>query len=158
MNTFKIFGLILFLSGQLLAHAQHQVKPSDSTAVIKVVNKLFDGMRQSDSAMVHDAFADEVQLLSTYTKKDGTKMVKEGSLVEFLVAVGTHHDQVWDEKLYNILVFVDGSIAQVWTEYSFYVGDKFSHCGVDAFQLVKYEGKWRIVSLVDTRKRSGCKN
>jgi hypothetical protein len=34
-------------------------------------------------------------------------------------------------------VQIDDNLAAVWTEYEFYVGKNFSHCGVNAFQLVK---------------------
>ncbi|MFM7855462.1 MAG: hypothetical protein ACKO96_26940, partial [Flammeovirgaceae bacterium] len=52
---------------------------------------------------------------------------------------------------------VDGRFAQVWCDYAFYVGNKFSHCGVDAFHLFKgSDNVWRIFHLVDTRRREGC--
>ena len=39
--------------------------------------------------------------------------------------------------------------------YRFYVGDTFSHCGVNAVQLAKLDGRWQITNLMDTR-RQGC--
>jgi hypothetical protein len=36
------------------------------------------------------------------------------------------------------------------------VGDRFSHCGVDAFTLAKEDDAWKIVALTDTRRRQGC--
>jgi hypothetical protein len=41
-------------------------------------------------------------------------------------------------------------------DYSFYLGDKFSHCGVDAFLLARDGTEWKVVSLADTRRRQGC--
>ena len=35
----------------------------------------------------------------------------------------------------HAVVRVDGHLASVWTEYSFFVGGKLSHCGVDALQI-----------------------
>jgi hypothetical protein len=64
--------------------------------------------------------------------------------------------QVWDERLGATTVHVDGPLAVVWAEYSFYAGTKFSHCGVNAFQLVKTADGWRILALTDTRQRTGC--
>ncbi len=71
-------------------------------------------------------------------------------------AVGTPHAEVWDERLRNTAVRVDGPLASVWTEYAFYAGPRFSHCGVDARQLARTAAGWRIVALVDTRQRTGC--
>jgi hypothetical protein len=47
-------------------------------------------------------------------------------------------------------------MAAIWTEYSFYLGDKFSHCGVNSFQLFKDETGWKIIYIVDTRRKEGC--
>jgi type II secretory pathway component PulL len=70
--------------------------------------------------------------------------------------VGTPHDQVWDERTRNEVVHQDGTLASVWMDYSFYAGDRFSHCGVDAFLLAREGDDWKIVSLADTRRREGC--
>ena len=53
-------------------------------------------------------------------------------------------------------VHIDGPLATVWVDYWFFAGPRFSHCGVDAFQLVKGAGRWRIFSIVDTRRTAGC--
>ena len=59
---------------------------------------------------------------------------------------------IWDTKIQ-----IDGNMAQAWAPYAFYVGKKFSHCGVDAFQLFKStDGVWRIFHLADTRQKDGC--
>ncbi len=41
-------------------------------------------------------------------------------------------------------------VAQVWMPYDLYLGDKWSHCGVDTFTLMKSEGRWRVAALVYT--------
>jgi hypothetical protein len=78
------------------------------------------------------------------------------SVDAFVRAVGTPHDVTWDERVRGTRVEVDGPLASVWAEYSFYAGPKFSHCGIDAFQLARDGDVWRIVALTDTRRRDGC--
>ena len=46
---------------------------------------------------------------------------------------------------------VNGSLATIWTPYDFYVGETFSHCGVDAANLMSGPDGWRIVALSWTR-------
>jgi len=36
------------------------------------------------------------------------------------------------------------------------VRERFSHSGVDAVQLQRSAGRWRIFSMVHTRQRQGC--
>jgi hypothetical protein len=89
--------------------------------------------------------------------RNGAPSVEVDSLVTFLRAIGTPHDVMWDERTHDEEVRVDGTLAQVWAPYEFYAGPKFSHCGVDAFMLAKTAQGWRIVSLGDTRRRTGCR-
>jgi len=63
---------------------------------------------------------------------------------------------VIDERLANPVVHVDGDLASIWVDYWLFVGDRLSHCGVDAILLSKLEGAWKIFSVVDTRRREGC--
>ena len=49
-----------------------------------------------------------------------------------------------------------GSMAVVWAPYDFYRGGNFSHCGVDNFELVKIDGKWRISGVLFTVEKEGC--
>jgi hypothetical protein len=39
---------------------------------------------------------------------------------------------------------MQGRIATVWAPYDFWIDGKFSHCGVDAFDLIKTDKGWRI--------------
>ena len=55
-----------------------------------------------------------------------------------------------------MLDHVRDNVAQVWTEYDFHSGDKFSHCGIDAFTLLKVKGEWKIAAVSDTMQREGC--
>jgi ketosteroid isomerase-like protein len=129
----------------------------ERAAVLAVVKALFDGMRKGDSAAVRAVFHPDVQLTTMLVGRDGTPRVEVDSLVQFLRAVGTPHDVTWDERTHDEEVRIDGTLAQAWTPYEFWAGDKFSHCGVDAFTLAKTTAGWRIVALADTRRRTGCR-
>jgi hypothetical protein len=94
--------------------------------------------------------------LTTAVVRQGKATVLFEEVGNFVKAVGAPHDSVWDERITNEVVLQDGTMAVVWTDYRFYVGDRFSHCGVDAFQLAKEDDEWKIVALTDTRRRQGC--
>jgi hypothetical protein len=53
-------------------------------------------------------------------------------------------------------VLIDGNLASVWTDYKFYIGEKFSHCGVNSFQLFKGDDGWKIIYIIDTRRKDNC--
>lgn len=147
------FAALLFTLGSSLSAQDFQ---GEEKIVYDVIVKLFDGMRAGDSSMVHSVFFDECRMYSNSVNKKGENINEEGDLNKFLSAIGTPHEQIWDEKIWNTTVQIDLGVAQVWTEYGFYVGDKFSHCGIDAFQLMKENDQWKILQIIDTRKRDGC--
>jgi len=128
---------------------------NEEQSVADVVERLFESMRRGDSSMVHSTF-NEVNHMFTAIVKDGQSVLNEGSLDSFLNAVGTAHDKTWDEPIWDMEINIDGNLAQAWTKYAFYHGGKFSHCGVDAFQLIKTSDGWKIFQLTDTRQTEGC--
>lgn len=127
--------------------------------VMKPINELFEGMKKADSLLVANAFSSNATMYTSYINKEGVEVLHESSVDEFAKSIANKpKDQPdWIEKLYNTEVKIDGTLAQVWTEYSFYVGNQFSHCGVDAFNLAKLKGEWKIIQIIDTRKKEGCK-
>jgi putative lumazine-binding protein len=137
------------------APAGAQDPPPDRAAVLAVVQHLFDGMRAGDSGAVRATFHPQA-LLATTVSRDGAATVRIDTVDAFVRAVGTPHPEVWDERVGKTRVELDGPLASVWAEYSFYAGAKFSHCGIDAFQIARDGNAWRIVALMDTRRRDGC--
>jgi hypothetical protein len=146
-------ALALILLGPAAAHAQGAAQ--DRSAVLAVVRRLFDGMRAGDSAAVRAAFHPQA-MLATARVRNGVAVFEIDTVDAFVRAVGTPHSVEWDERIRKARVELDGPLASVWAEYSFYAGPKFSHCGIDAFHLARDGEAWHIVALTDTRRRDGC--
>jgi hypothetical protein len=144
-----IFIILTFISTTAFAQ-------DDEIAVKQVVNKLFEGMRKSDTAMIQSTFSSDPVLQTIRKNKDGKVWIEVEPLDSFLVSVSRPHTEIYDERITFGVVKIDGELAMVWAPYKFYVGEKFSHCGVDSFQLVKINGEWKIQYLIDTRRRQGC--
>jgi hypothetical protein len=133
-------------------HAQ-----SDSAAVMGTITRLFDGMRAGDSAMVRSTFDARIRLISSGARQGKVVTTVEPNGDGFVKAVGTPHPDVWDERIRNPRVQVDGALASVWVDYAFFAGTKFSHCGIDHFLLAKDDaGAWKVLQLSDTRRQTGC--
>ncbi len=92
----------------------------------------------------------------TAFEKESQPVLRTGSIDGFVKGVGTPHEKVWNESIWDSEVRIDGNLAHVWTKYAFYLGEDFSHCGVDAFQLFKDDNGWRIFQLTDTRQFEDC--
>jgi len=124
--------------------------------IMSTVNALFDGMREGDSTKVRNAFALGSTMMSVPENPKDSIAIKKSSIDGFVKAVGKPHSEKWDEQIYNVNISVDGPMAIVWTPYKFFLGEKFSHCGVNVFTLIKINNAWKITSITDTRRKEGC--
>lgn len=61
-----------------------------------------------------------------------------------------------DEPIRNPKVTLDADLASVWAEYQVRINGAVSHCGFDAFHLVRKAGAWKILTVADTFRREGC--
>lgn len=158
MKSFPEFALFLGLlagSVPLMGAAQAQSNAGERAAVMQTVQHLFDGMRAGDSTQVRTAFAANARMM-TVTAEGNFGALRMGSLDRFVEAVGQPRDAVWDERIWDVKVRIDGPMATVWAPYAFYLGDSFSHCGVNAMQLIRRTDGWRIFHLADTRQQENC--
>jgi Putative lumazine-binding len=150
-----IFCLFVFLV-PLLGSAKPD--KNDRKQIEQVIQNLFDGMRKADSSLVRPLFHPDAVMGSIGVNKDTKTFFRfEGKPEGFISAVGTPHADIWDERIGKMSIAIDGEMATAWVPYQFYRGSVFSHCGVNAFTLVKLETGWVIVSIIDTRRKSPCK-
>jgi hypothetical protein len=120
------------------------------------MQQLFDAMRARDTAKLRSVFDSGATLVSAGARGGGPGFQRE-PIGNFVAAIaGAPPGRLLDERTYAPEVRVDGPLATVWAEYDFYVGDQFSHCGVDQMTLVRTTAGWKIVALADTRRREGC--
>lgn len=146
----KTFFILLFF------YCHFMFSQNEETSIKNTINQLFEGMKTGDSALVKKAFHPEVKMQTIFTNKEGITKIHEEKLENFLKAVGTPHDGVWNEKITFTSIQIDENLAHVWTDYQFYLDEQFIHCGVNSFQLVKLIQQWQIVHLIDTRRKTNC--
>jgi hypothetical protein len=154
MKTHITLPLVLLVCTRL-SFAQSD---SEKESVMKPVKLLFEAMQKGDSAMLRKAFAKQITMATIGTDKAGKLFFRqESSLDGFAKSIGTPHTETYHEMIWGEKIEIDGNFAQAWMSYAFYVGKKFSHCGVDAFHLAKGEdGNWKIFHLADTRQKEHC--
>ena len=90
--------------------------------------------------------------------KEGVVKLNQSDFAQFVKSIGSiPKDKTFEEKLLGFNIQVDGAMANAWTPYEFWFDGNFSHCGVNSFQLMKVKEDWKIIYLVDTRRREDCK-
>jgi len=128
----------------------------DREDILAVVQRLFDGMRTRDTALMRSAFLPGARLFGMRRRQSGETVVQQITEQQFAEFVARDTRAAWTERAFDAEVRVDGTLATVWAAYDFHFGSEFSHCGVDAVQLLKTPDGWKIVSIADTFQRTDC--
>lgn len=154
MNMKLKFSLFLILS--ITTTAVYGQFSTEEKEIMKPIEDMFKGMATGDSALIRKHFEKEITMVTVFKNKEGKATLRrENSLDGFLKAVAGQQE-AFNEPIWNVKIRVSGDLALVSCDYAFYLGKTFSHCGVDAWQLIKREDGWKIFHLVDTRQREGC--
>lgn len=143
-----LLGLPFLLTAQYTEEEQ---------AAIKSIKQFFDGMRAGDSSIISATLHPTVRFQTVFTDRNGQAQIRMGDAQRFLAQIASPHDEVYDEKIWTYEVKIDGNLASIWTEYSFFLGETFSHCGVNAFHLFKSADGWKITQITDTRRKEKCR-
>lgn len=146
---------VLAAFGAWIVPGAGRAQTSDREAILATVQKVFDAMRTRDTALLSQAFDTTGRLAGVSTR--GTPAVTLTSPSQFGASISrAPAGQVWNERIYDPEVRIDGTVAQVWAYYTFHRNDTFTHCGIDAFMLEKVGGTWKITQLADSRRTEGC--
>jgi hypothetical protein len=153
----NIIGIVLFLGISITTYAQ---KNQEEKVVRTTIENFFKGFHKGDTLLLKKTIRKNIIAQTTFKTTKGDKVLKATPkayevLMNFAKKVKPTDD--YNEKILSYAISVDGNLASVWTPYEFYNKGKFSHCGVNSFQLFNTHGNWEIVYLIDTRRRSGCK-
>lgn len=154
MRSFLLFILLATVANIQIANAQTTtVSSQDSVAAVQqVVQNMFIAMKNSDTVLLKTCFSNNV-IFQTIVNKAGEVSVKNESLQDFINSIGKQPVGSLDEQIKFESVKVNRELASVWTPYQFFYKEKYSHSGVNSFQLVKLKEGWKIQYIIDTRYR-----
>lgn len=157
---FALLASAALLGAPLAAqdHAAHMGAAGWAAAhdsVMVPIKRLFDGMRAHDSTMVRSAFAQGAIMMKALPRTGLPTGVGFDPVDGFVAAVG-RPGQPGDEQIFDPVVQIDGSLATAWMFYTFHAGATFTHCGVDALQLIRTAEGWKISVIADTRRTTDC--
>ena len=145
--------LLLLICATTVSFAQK----AEEDAVRMAIDNFFIGFHQKDRVIMENAVSKDVVMQTIGKNREGKIIVKTEVYDDFINSIiAIPEESTYEEKLLDYTVQVDGDMAHVWTPYEFWYNKEFSHCGVNSIQLVKLDGKWKIVYLIDTRRKENC--
>lgn len=147
--------ILIILTATFFLSVSIQAQTAEDS-VKTVINQLFTAMKNADGIKLKETFADSAVLQTIRRNKDGSFFVENEQVNGFVESISKIKKDSADERITYASIKIDGPLASVWTPYNFYYAGKFSHCGVNSFQLVRISNQWKIQFLIDTRRRQGC--
>ena len=146
-----LFILIFSLTNCINAQTEEQKK------IEKTITLFFEGFHKRDSLQMKSVISENFTLQSAYKLNDTTSTLQSTNLNDFLYKVVNRNlNNKWEEKLLSFDINIDGTLANAWVKYEFWLNDKFSHCGVNSFHLYLSDYGWKIIQLVDSRRKNNC--
>jgi ketosteroid isomerase-like protein len=145
-----IFSIIAIFSASALAQ-----KADDSKDALGVVNKMFAEMAAHNPAGILAVYTAEATLAAAIKTRDGKSVIKTFPVEAFSKNFAEKKNEL-KEDMYAPEVKVFGDLALVWGRYVFFVDGKISHCGVNAFHLVRTDAGWKVANASTTIEPQGC--
>ena len=146
LNLSTILLILIIVSNCSKPRSQEQ------ESIIESVNQFFTALANKDSALARSIMMPEGRFYSV--RDDGS--IRTQTHAQFFDRIAEETTDLL-ERMWNPTVLIQDRIAVVWTSYDFHISGRFSHCGVDAFSLLKTEDGWKIAGTIYTVQKEGCK-
>jgi hypothetical protein len=131
------------------AHASGE----DQRAVLAVVDRMFAALATRDSAALLAEVVPEGRATANLLGPD--RRVRSAAWPAFADRLAQGRERL-AERLIDPHVHIEGDIAMIWSRYEFEIDGRFSHCGIDHFDLVRIDGRWKVLNLTWTQQTQGC--
>lgn len=118
--------------------------------VLLAAEALFQAMHDRDTAALDTLLHPRAQIVAVSERGVGVR-----TAAEWIPTVAQSAEAL-RERMWETQVEIDGDLATLWAPYDFHRGERFSHCGTDAFQFVRERGGWKLISVAFTVRTTGC--
>lgn len=141
----NILFLVVFFFG-ISGYSQNQ-------EIQRTIEDFFVAFHAKDTVKLKSICSDKIILQSIQENAKGAKLTDELASEFYKSIASIPANLKFQEKILGYSIQVDGTMAHAWTPYEFYINDKLSHKGVNAFTLFKENNEWKIIYCIDTRRR-----
>jgi len=130
-------------------------RSADEKAAVDVANKMFAEMANHDPAAIAALYLPGSQLAAVIKNKEGKSVTRFFTGEAFSKNFAEKKSEI-KEDMYTVEAKIYGDLAVVFGRYVFFVDNKISHCGVNAFHMVRTDTGWKIANASSTLEPQGC--
>jgi SnoaL-like domain len=119
------------------------------------IDAMLRGVAAHDRAAVLAILRQEGTATVSVEKPDRSFVLRHLSWADFVAGIKPGPETL-EPRLHQPVVKVDGDVAMAWTPYTFWIDGKVHHCGVNHFDLVREDGRWKVLNVTYSYRRVGC--
>ena len=148
MKRLILIAITLFFTSSIIA------QNSEKDNVKQTIIDFFEAFHKQDTVKLKAMAKGNINLQSISVNQEGKTRLDENDYVSFMKNIaGIPKEKTFEEKILGYDIKIDGNMANAWTPYEFWFDGNYSHCGINSFQLLKEDKTWKIIYLVDTRRK-----
>ncbi len=132
---------------------QAPVSEADRAELVAFLESYYDAFSDRDWERFQDHFWTDATLTTVWPPAEGApERVLVTTITEFIeqAPLGPGSREIFEERMLALEISVRGDLATAYARYAARFGDPgeiMEWEGIDSFQLMRHEGRWRIVSL-----------
>lgn len=123
-------------------------------AIMTVVDALFATLEAGDAPALLKLVYPDGRVTGSGTFPGGVTGLRSRSFTEYAARMTPGSGFV--ERITSPVIEQDGDIALVWAPFTITMGGKLVSCGTDHFDLVRENGKWKVMNLTFSSRTQGC--
>ncbi len=133
-------------------------KTADEKSAAEVPDKLFAAMKAKKPDVIKSLFIEGGHLVAIQKPRSGNgdSSIRNFTIDGFAKMFSQPGGPELIEKMPEKDVRIEGDMAVVAGRYTFYVGKKLSHCGMNTFNLARVNGTWKIANAATTIEPTSC--
>lgn len=141
----QLFILLFFGFSFSISAQEKEIKQS--------ISVFFEGLQSADTLKIQSVCHKEMKLQSIMEKNSVGNLSFETNSEFYKSIASIPKNLKIEERILDYKIQIDNSMAQVWTPYEFYIDGKLSHIGTNSFTLLLENNIWKIVHIIDTRRK-----
>jgi hypothetical protein len=159
MKSFLAIACFVLVSGCVSVdvkqdgHGAVQAPSPETGAILAVVDAFLIADGNRDAAGLMAGVTPDARLWVQRRTKDGEQKPRKLTFDALVPAAG---GDPFIERYWDPVVQVRGGLATVWAPYELRDNGQLKQCGIDAFDLVKLDGRWMIAGALSTLEPDGC--
>jgi len=149
LSLYIIVLCTLILPFQSLSQSRNEKEE-----VLKVARLFFEALEKQDTVIFNKILMKDSYNYMVIEQGDSARLVSRLHKNSNFLS-----DRIIKERMreQEVVVQVHKRIATVWAPYDLWVNDQYSHCGVDAFIMLKGKEGWKIGTISFSIEKEGCK-